>query len=243
MKYASYNTGPIILWDMNLNTDFNQILQLLPDNCSNLGTKLYTYANSLYKYQTESEENYEVVTLSVIIELLILAHKCFSMDCNMENITLILKKCQMVISILLHIQCWRLMVRLLTGISRYTEMNYVFQILNENDQFECLLNESVSNDGALKVALLDYIKKICPDNEELYKTVALHFALFSEVALLWEKEAENYIKTLIEVSKIDMENNKLNPEVEPFVLIPCDDSTRATLNRVIFFSRLLIFFF
>lgn len=32
-------------------------------------------------------------------------------------------------------------VRLLTGIGRYTEMNYVLQILKANDQFEYLLGK------------------------------------------------------------------------------------------------------
>ena len=32
-------------------------------------------------------------------------------------------------------------VRLLTGIGRYTEMNYIFQILKDNEQFEYLLGK------------------------------------------------------------------------------------------------------
>lgn len=218
---------------MNINTDFHLILQLLPDNCSILGTKLYMFANSLHKFQNESPENYDLNTLSIIIELLIRAHSCFTTDCNMEGITLVLKKCQMIISILLTMQNWRLMVRLLTGVGRYTEMNYVFQILKENEQFEYLLRKGFSKDNALRIALLEYLKKFCPDNKELYRMVALHFALFSEVAQLWEKEADNYIKTLIEVSKLEMQNNKFNPDIEPFVLLQCNESTKITLNKVI----------
>lgn len=232
MKYASYNTDIVVLWDLNMTTDFHLVLQLLPDNCSILGSKLYAFANSLYKYQTESDENYDANTLSIIIELLIRAHSCFTTDCNMESITLVLKKCQMVISILVQLQHWRLMVKLLTGVGRYTEMNYVFQILKENEQFEYLLKEGVSKDSGLKVALLEYLRKYCPDNKELYRMVALHFALFSEVAVLWEKEADNYIKTLIEVAKLEMQNNKFNPEIEPFILFQSDESTRLTLNKV-----------
>jgi hypothetical protein len=34
-------------------------------------------------------------------------------------------------------------VRLLTGVGRYTEMNYIFQILKDNEQFESLLGKGL----------------------------------------------------------------------------------------------------
>jgi hypothetical protein len=34
-------------------------------------------------------------------------------------------------------------VRLLTGVGRYTEMNYIFQILKDNEQFEFLLGKGL----------------------------------------------------------------------------------------------------
>lgn len=34
-------------------------------------------------------------------------------------------------------------VRLVTGVGRFTEMNYIFQILKENDQFESLLGQGL----------------------------------------------------------------------------------------------------
>lgn len=225
-----YNSAFVELWDIDINIDFHFILQLLPDNCSIVGSKLYSSADNLYQVEAESTE--EVKRLRIIVELLIRAHSCFTADCNMEGITLILKKCQTIISLLLAQQNWKLMVRLLTGVGRYTEMNYVLQILKENDQFEFLLGRGFSRDNTLKIALLEYLKKYCPENKELYKMVALHFALFSEVALLWERESQHLIKTLIEVSKVEMQNNKLNPESELFILIKCDDSSKLILNRV-----------
>lgn len=231
-----YNSAFVELWDIDINIDFHLILQLLLDNCSILGSKLYSSADNLYQVHTESTEE-EPKRLRIIVELLIRAHSCFTADCNMEGITLVLNKCQMIISLLLVQENWKLMVRLLTGIGRYTEMNYVFQILKENDQFEFLLGRGFSRDNTLKIALLEYLKKYCPENKELYKMVALHFALFSEVALLWERESQHLIKTLVEVSKVEMQNNKLNPESEPFILIKCDDSSKLILNRV---CRLLL---
>lgn len=110
-------------------------------------------------------------------------------------------------------------------------MKYVFNILKENDQFEFLLSKGSKKDSNLKNALLTYLRKFCPDNRELYKLVALHFALFSEVAMLWEREAQSVIKNLIEISKLEMENNKLDPKTEPFVLLSNSDGTRICLNR------------
>lgn len=112
-------------------------------------------------------------------------------------------------------------------------MSYVFQILRENDQFEFLLRKGSRTDNALKVALLEYLKKYCPDNRELYKIVALHFTLFSEVAQLWEREAQSVIKNLIEISKMEMQNNKINPDNEPFVLLSNSESTKLCLHKAI----------
>lgn len=150
----------------------------------------------------------------------------------MEGISTILKKCQEIISHLLTLRSWKLIVRLLTGVGRYTEMNYVFQILKENDQFEFLLRKGSRKDNGLKTALLEYLKKFCPDNRELYKIVALHFTLFSEVAVLWEREAQSVIKNLIAISRLEMQNNKLNPETEPFVLFSNADGTKICLKKV-----------
>lgn len=148
------------------------------------------------------------------------------------GISTILKKCKTVINHLVTLRSWKLIVRLLTGVGRYTEMKYVFHVLKENDQFEYLLSKGSKKDNNLKNALITYLRKYCPDNRELYKLVALHFALFSEVALLWEREAQSVIKNLIEISKLEMENNKLDPKEEMFVLLSNSDGTKICLNRV-----------
>lgn len=145
-----------------------------------------------------------------------------------------MKKCKTAINHLVTLRSWKLIVRLLTGVGRYTEMRYVFHVLKENDQFEYLLSKGSKKDNNLKNALLTYLRKFCPDNRELYKLVALHFALFSEVALLWEREAQSVIKNLIEISKLEMENNKMDPKSEPFVLLTHSDGTKICLNRVRF---------
>lgn len=230
--YIKSKTENFLMWDLNVDQDFNAIIQLLQDNCSILGYKLYSYASALFKVQETAKLDFKISDLALITLLLIAAHDSFTADCNMEGISTVLKKCQNVISHLLMLRSWKLIVKLLTGVGRYTEMSYVFQILRENDQFEFLLQKGSRRGNGLKIALLEYLKKHCPDNRELYKLVAIHFALFSEVAQIWEREAQSIIRNIIEISKMEMQNNKLSQDTELFVLFTNTESTRMLLNKV-----------
>lgn len=218
------------MWDLDLDKDFQLIFQLLQEASSILGRKIFSYLSALHKCQIESRLFKKDIIL--IVELLIRAHDCFTADCNMEGISLILEKSKEVISNLLNLQEWRLIVRLLTQVARYTEMSYVFELLLENDQFECLLNKNLKKDNVLKMALLTFFKKHWPENNEIYKIIALHFALFPEVAQLWEKESLNIIKNQISIAKLEMQNNKLNTDEETFVLFYSNQSIINCLNRV-----------
>lgn len=218
------------MWDLNLDKNFQLIFQLLQEASTTLGRQIFSYLNTLHKSQVESKLHKK--DLALIVELLIRAHDCFTADCNMEGISLILEKSKEVIGDLLAQQEWRQIVRLLTQVARYTEMSYVFELLLENDQFECLLNKNLKKDNVLKMALLTFFKKNWPENNEIYKIIALHFALFPEVAQLWEREALNIIKNQISIAKMEMQNNKLNPDEETFVLFYNNQCIINCLNRV-----------
>lgn len=92
-------------------------------------------------------------------------------------------------------------MRLVTGVGRFTEMNYVFKILKEHDQFEFLLGKGLDKVPGLKMALLDFVKRYCPENKELLNIIALHFRLYYEIALTWENEAREIINELISDAK------------------------------------------
>lgn len=47
------------------------------------------------------------------------------------------------------------------------------------------------------MALLEFLKRQCPENKELFTLVALHFRLYHEIALMWENEAKEIIAKLI----------------------------------------------
>lgn len=49
----------------------------------------------------------------------------------------------------------------------------------------------------LKMALLEFLKRHCPENRDLFTLVALHFQLYHEIALMWENEAKDATKALI----------------------------------------------
>lgn len=141
--YITSKLANLIMWDLNLDTEFHLILQFLHENCSLLGIKIYSYLNALHLSQTASSTDIKISEIALIVELLVRAHDCFTADCNMEGIMMVLKKCQTLISLLLCSKSWKLIVRLLIGVGRYTEMSYVFQILRENDQFEFLLSKGL----------------------------------------------------------------------------------------------------
>ncbi|GJQ78510.1 hypothetical protein Trydic_g11624 [Trypoxylus dichotomus] len=222
-QYSVSKTNSCILWDViNMDVDFNLILQLLPDNCSVLGFKLYYGCNN----------EFTAGNIVRMTEFLIRCHDCFTADCNMEGISMVLKKCKLFASMLEGMQDYNLMVRLLTGIGRYTEMTYIFHALKQQEQFELLLRKGSRKDGGLKIALLEYLKKYCPDDVELYKIVALHFFLFSEIAELWEQEAVKYTRRIIALAKLEMQNLRLNSDAEPYVLLVNTEDNKKILRKI-----------
>ncbi|KAK1131494.1 hypothetical protein K0M31_017777 [Melipona bicolor] len=199
----------VYLWGYSLNTNFRVIMELCND-VSLVGWKLLKTANKLLGHSQGEKTN--ALTLKTIAELLIRAHDCFTTSCNMEGIASVLCKCQIFANVLQNLKYWTLLVRLVTGVSRFTEMNYVFQILKENDQFEFLLRKGLNKVTGLETAILEFLKRHCPENKELFTLVALHFRLYHELAFMWENEAKDIIKGII--SDATKDHNKLQNTVQ-----------------------------
>ncbi|NXN39089.1 SPTCS protein, partial [Rhinoptilus africanus] len=120
--------------------------------------------------------------LSCITELLILAHNCFSLTCHMEGITRVLQAARLLTDEhLAPDEEYGLVVRLLTGIGRYNEMTYVFELLHEKHYFEVLMRKKLDPSGTLKTALLDYIKRCRPGDSEKHNMIALCFSMCREI--------------------------------------------------------------
>ncbi|XP_062245612.1 spatacsin-like [Platichthys flesus] len=93
-----------------------------------------------------------------------------------------------------------LLVRLLTGIGRYDEMTYVFDLLHQNHRFEMLLRKKVDMErgqsSSLKTALLDYIRRCLPADSEKHNMVALCFSMRREIGENHEMAARTQLKII-----------------------------------------------
>ncbi|KAM6308822.1 spatacsin [Aegotheles albertisi] len=120
--------------------------------------------------------------LSCITELLILAHNCFTLTCHMEGITRVLQAARLLTDEhLAPNEEYGLVVRLLTGVGRYNEMTYIFELLHEKHYFEVLMRKKLDPSGTLKTALLDYIKRCRPGDSEKHNMIALCFSMCREI--------------------------------------------------------------
>ncbi|XP_058809210.1 spatacsin [Phymastichus coffea] len=212
----------------NYNMHLQSVIELCKDT-SLLGLKLLDMAHKLLGHSYGEKRN--LVTLKIIVELLIRSHDCFTASCNMEGIASVLRKCQQLANSLQNLKHWSLLVRLVTGVGRFTEMNYIFQILKEHDQFEFLLGKGLDKVPGLRMALLDFLKRHCSENKDLFNIVALHFQLYYEIALVWENEAKEVINELIIEAKKECIKNLSNPQAE--IKLTRNESTEKRLQLVI----------
>ncbi|KAM9495528.1 spatacsin [Clarias gariepinus] len=158
--------------------------------------------------------------LGCTVELLILAHDCFSLTCNMEGIVKVLQAARHLSHThLAHGERYGLLVRLLTGIGRYNEMTYIFDLLNQNHRFEMLLRKKVESNTRLKTALLDYIKRCLPGDSEKYNMVALCFSMRREIGENHEGAARTQLKLI---------------ESQPWVVTP---ELKSSLEKVLFLLK------
>lgn len=118
----------ICLWGYPLDSTMHLVLELCPVP-SILGTSLLQHSTAPLGATTKN-------VLVLAGELLIRAHDCFTKDCNMEGISKVLTRVRSLVMQFTKMQAWAAIIRLLTGLARYNEMDYVFQILQENEQFE-----------------------------------------------------------------------------------------------------------
>ncbi|XP_040602104.1 spatacsin isoform X2 [Mesocricetus auratus] len=120
--------------------------------------------------------------LSCTTELLILAHHCLTLTCHMEGIMRVLQAARMLTdNHLAPKEEYGLVVRLLTGIGRYNEMTYIFDLLHQKHYFEVLMRKKLDPSGTLKTALLDYIKRCHPGDSEKHNMIALCFSMCREI--------------------------------------------------------------
>jgi spatacsin len=191
-----------------MSASFLSLVRLLNDTII-LGIKLLN--------TSESEDLLnDPINKALLTELYIKAHECFSLSCDVKGIALVLRKSRLLITQnLLQSQDFNLILRLMTGIGRYSEMTYCFDILKESNQFELLLSKRIekvlifnSNNTSdnlltitlstfrkapqLRIALLDYLK----EDKDMYPLVALRFCLYREIAESHESYATKLLNDI-----------------------------------------------
>ncbi|XP_069136705.1 LOW QUALITY PROTEIN: spatacsin-like [Argopecten irradians] len=184
-----------------------EFVTLCPDP-SILGDRLLDVVTSMAEEQHISTE-----LLSVQTELLILSHTCHTTACNMEGISHVLRSARTITVSLANTQNFSLMVCLLTGVGRFSEMTYIFDSLKSNEHFELLLKKGIEKENSLKIALLDYLKRYHPSDIDTYDMVAHNFLMHREIAQMLESRARRglhkYKEKLLENTteiKTDLQN-------------------------------------
>ncbi|KAK7011656.1 spatacsin [Biomphalaria glabrata] len=161
---------------------FAQYLKLT-DNTALLGNCILQSVATLLTCQLE-EMSSSVLTIQT--ELIIMAHECYTVSSNMEGISHVLRAARVCCDCLAEAAEYNLMIRLLIGVGRYSEMQYIFHALQQNHQFELLLRKGMDREDKLKVAILDYLKRYQPDDSDAYTMVALKFTMYRDIAAMLE---------------------------------------------------------
>lgn len=81
------------------------------------------------------------------------------------------------------------------------------------------------------MALLEFLKRQCPEDKELFTLVALHFRLYYEIALMWENEAKEVITKLI--SDILKECGKGITSIPVEIRLTRDDNVQRQLQLAV----------
>ena len=130
--------------------------------------------------------------------ILIKTHECFTLSHDVQGVVMVLRRTKfMILNILAPKNQMELVTKLLTSIGRYNEMNYVFDLLRDHNQFEILLSKGVEKTPELRIALFNYVKK----NPEFYALVMLNFSMFREIAESLEASASRRLDKLIQARR------------------------------------------
>ncbi|XP_077989349.1 spatacsin-like [Glandiceps talaboti] len=185
---APYTGGELIFSPVSNKENFPMLVKLCDDPAV-LGNRLLDTAISLASSNTDNSS----LVFTMETELIVRSHQCHTMCYSMEGIASVLRTCRSRSVVLAAAEEYSLLVRILTGVGRYSEMTYIFDILMKVQQFELLFKKGIKHDK-LKVALLDYLKRHHPADKETFTMVALKFSMHREIAESLEHEAKTYLQ-------------------------------------------------
>jgi len=222
------SSSDLLLRPVDTAAAFNQLARLCSDP-SILGCKLLEIT------EKRCQGN---VCLSLEVELCIRAHSCFTIACHVEGITRALYKARRLSYELTKASEFQLMISLLTGIGRFSEMTYIFDILREHHQFELLFRKGMEKIPDLKMALLDYLKRCYPADTETFTMVALHFSMYREIAEMLENSAKQQISNFEMSSENPIRQRETLENILQFMADAAESYAKAEcFQHAIFCSR------
>ncbi|EDV26932.1 uncharacterized protein TRIADDRAFT_54370 [Trichoplax adhaerens] len=146
--------------------------------------------------ETIGNDKISATDISIIVELLIRSHDCYTSACSMDGIAKVLRVVKRCTNKLSQLQMYKRMIRLLIGIGRYREMSYIIDILLQSDQFEILMSRLSNKAKNFRVVILEYLKRNYPEDREKYSMAALRFSMHREIGDTLREMARKILRTL-----------------------------------------------
>ncbi|XP_055941104.1 spatacsin-like isoform X2 [Argiope bruennichi] len=188
----------------------NEGFQLIVKLCQDPSLLGYALMNIFAAECSELNDKSPDKSFSLVVELCICAHECFTAGCNMDGISQILHNAQALVTLLEEADQFPIMVHLLTGLGRYSEMMYVFDILKSNEKLTMLFEKKMENLPNLKLALMDYLTRCSQSEGDYFYALASRFGMHREKAQILEMSVQ---KKLSQLCKRNTDND-LKEELE-----------------------------
>ncbi|EGG23580.1 hypothetical protein DFA_05713 [Cavenderia fasciculata] len=136
---------------------------------------------------------------AISVEIFIRAHFCFVIGCSVDGTIMVLNIVKSRIQYYASKGEYKLLVRLVTGMQSYNELQGILDILLQHDQFELLLRKKIhqhEDHNGLKLALHSYLLKKQPLYQEKLEMLFLRFKMYREIAASHEHKAKQLLESL-----------------------------------------------
>ncbi|RNA30862.1 spatacsin [Brachionus plicatilis] len=178
----------ILMLDPFDGKQFSKLVKIFDKEINLFGNKLLEKTRYLLSRPKTTED------FTLLTELIIRSHDCFTQSCSMEGISSVLQACKICAGKMLKAEEFDLMIRLLIEIGHYSEMTYIMDYLWNNQHFDMLIGKG--KDNKLRLALLNYLKRHHPNDHNTYTMITLHFTMHREIAKMLEDAAYEQLKLL-----------------------------------------------
>jgi spatacsin len=177
--------------------------------------------------------------LTVQVIMLAFASDCFTIAASTTGISAVLSTAKRVVQALADVKEYLLMVCLLASIGKYNEMQYVFDILKENDKFELLFTKELCKEDQLRLAVMDYLKRFHATDTQTMALVAKNFGMHRAFAQHLEQTAGTQLQAIrgktVARHLVDVIKNVLDDYIqaaELYAKVKSTEELRSCLQQV-----------